>query len=817
MLLPQADWQALMIGLVQQKYQLILGAGASADATNLSGNRIMAGDALAEALVRDFGLPRPAVLNLRRVYAAAQGRRSTAGHELSTYMQHLYTHCQAPGWYRHLVTIPWKYIWTLNIDDVLENAYNSKFEGQARNILIPVSWTQPHRVPHPDEVIAIHLHGKAERARNPHELIFDISSYLMATTGAHRWHSIFADSYSDTPTIVLGARLNEEFDLNTVLERGRLEASDAPSIIVLKTLDEFDRNEYRRWGLIAVEATAEAFFEAVSHDWPKYVLQYAPNRAAAEEQISPKQLAFLHQWDRLDPPLARGPDLRHDFYAGHEPTYGDILEGLDSTRNGFSTLRKTVLRREQLQLVTCIYGPTFSGKTSLALRLCRSAAETGWTVYSFDPELRPDLDAIIWWITRSPKTVLYIEGVADFAADIGTLLRRCITDNLPVRVVAVERESRMREVRRSLRGETVYEWYVSPRLESPEVNRLLAVLQKNARLGIITGLPLEDQRKYFSSEHKGELFSSLSALEGGRGFYERILRRLLDVGTGDARTVTHLTAIVSSLGYGLPFGVAMSAVGISPAELDRILDTDNVSDIINVRRARLYPRHRVFGSYLIEHGFSREENFAATRALAFSLAPHVSRAAIAAKTLHYRLVRQILDWELLARWIGTDRLLEWYEVLQDRYDWNARYWEQRALAASHLGLHEPAMSWARRGIEEYRDAYALNTLATVILRRGIEPRLDRTDQMGFYSEAAALLEEARAIAHEDSEYPYVTFFTYTIDYAKTQKSRHWTIDDGLVRRWNDWWRSAQSATAFQDPSAQATLQGFQREWLLLAL
>src|SRR5689334_2761613 len=99
MLLPQADWQALMIGLVQQKYQLILGAGASADATNLSGNRIMAGDALAEALVRDFGLPRPAVLNLRRVYAAAQGRRSTAGHELSTYMQHLYTHCQAPGWY----------------------------------------------------------------------------------------------------------------------------------------------------------------------------------------------------------------------------------------------------------------------------------------------------------------------------------------------------------------------------------------------------------------------------------------------------------------------------------------------------------------------------------------------------------------------------------------------------------------------------------------------------------------------------------------------------------------------------------------------
>jgi hypothetical protein len=676
MLLPPADWEALMVGLVQQKYQLVLGAGASAEATNPQGMRVMAGPALTEALITDFELPRPKDPSLRRVYAAAEGRKSRAGLEPSTYLRAIYTGCKAPAWYRYLVAIPWRYIWTLNIDDVLEDAYQSSFVAQARNDLVSVSWTQNHRIPKPDEVIAIHLHGKADRAQNPDELIFDISSYLMATARRHRWHSIFADAYSDTPTIVLGAALREELDLQTVLERGRLTEREAPSIIVLKTLDEFDRNEYARWGLTAVQATAEEFLKDVADHWAEYALQYAPDAAEAAEQISPSQLAFLHQWDRLAPPLGRIIDPRHDFYAGHEPTYDDILAQLDFRREGFPALLSTFVQERSQQLAVCIYGPSFSGKTSLALRLCRSMAEEGWTVYSFDPELRPGLDAIIWWIRRSPKTVLYIEGIADFSTDIGTLIERCVTEGLLLRIIAVERDSRMREVRRSLQGDTVYEWRTSSRLNRNEIDRLIAVLKRRARLGVITGLPKRAQHAYFSSEHRSELFSSLSDLESGEGFLDRIHRRLVDVGTGDARTVVHLTAIVSSIGYGLPFGIAMSAAEISPTGLTRIIAEDSFADIVEVRRSRLYPRHRVFGSLLIEREFSREENFSATSSLARHLAPHISPAAIASKTLEYRLVRQILDWELLARWLGQEQLLQWYEEIQELYDWNARYWER---------------------------------------------------------------------------------------------------------------------------------------------
>ena len=71
----------------------------------------------------------------------------------------------------------------------------------------------------------------------------------MATTGTHRWHSIFADAYSDAPTIVIGAALQEDLDLHAVLERGRLTAREAPSIIVLKELNGLDADEYEALGL----------------------------------------------------------------------------------------------------------------------------------------------------------------------------------------------------------------------------------------------------------------------------------------------------------------------------------------------------------------------------------------------------------------------------------------------------------------------------------------------------------------------------------------------------------------------------------------
>ena len=107
MLLPEEDWDALMIGLSSNKSTSCnhLKSGSECRGNRARhGNRVMAGAALTEALIRDFNLPRPRDLSLRRVYAAAEGRMSLTGIDLSTYLQDLYTGCQAPAWAAHTLS-----------------------------------------------------------------------------------------------------------------------------------------------------------------------------------------------------------------------------------------------------------------------------------------------------------------------------------------------------------------------------------------------------------------------------------------------------------------------------------------------------------------------------------------------------------------------------------------------------------------------------------------------------------------------------------------------------------------------------------------
>jgi hypothetical protein len=90
-------------------------------------------------------------------------------------------------------------------------------------------------------------------------------------------------------------------------------------------------------------------------------------------------------------------------------------------------------------------------------------------------------------------------------------------------------------------------------------------------------------------------------------------------------------------------------------------------------------------------------------------------------------------------------------------------------------------------------------------------------QADLYLDAVSFLEEARIIAPEDSEYPFFTFFNYTIELARRQRSRGGSVDPRLIQRWNDWWYQAERSPVFQDPSERSRLQGFQRDWLRLSL
>ena len=107
-------------GLAQREYSLLLGAGASIGAKGGNGSPLPTGTGLRDKLVSEFkidvGNEAP---SLQQVYANLHRNQLEA---LTNYLLDWFTKCQ-PNWQHLLAEFSWQRIWTLNIDDVLEQAF----------------------------------------------------------------------------------------------------------------------------------------------------------------------------------------------------------------------------------------------------------------------------------------------------------------------------------------------------------------------------------------------------------------------------------------------------------------------------------------------------------------------------------------------------------------------------------------------------------------------------------------------------------------------------------------------------------------------
>ena len=816
MLLPSQQWDALMEGLVKGDYQVILGAGASRGAHNRYG-ALPDAKSLCDQLCSEFRLPAPPPdATLAEVYEMAARRSPEA---IGTFMKRRFIEAVAPSWYQDFVSIPWRYIWTLNVDDVLDDAYIRRFAECRRQRLVSRSWVDDHYVSRrpAEEVLAVYLHGKAERAEdNPGELVFDMRTYLNAVQQGHRWHKIFSDEYRNSPVIVLGARLQFEPDLHSALTAKIYKEGDAPSVLILPgELTDWQLEEYTSRGLIHIRATAERFLEEVRKDFNRYARKYQE----AEDLVGPLAHSFLQQWQEID----FTQEVKKDaFFEGHDPLAADIVANLDGRRDLADELLTLVRQAAEQEepIVLCLYGAPFSGKTTTSLRVLYEVnRDTGAKVYEFKGLARIDMQAAAQWVRKSPNTVLYLDGLADFREDISNLVERCRTLQVPVRVIAAERENRMHSVRSAIRSD-LQSALLPLRISRKEATEIVEIREVENRLGNLTGKSWPDRYDFIFREHKGELFAALSGIEeyAGQGFIQRVVTRYEALRKDERRLLFLVTCVSAALGYRLPVGLALSASSMSDVTFKNALEgDDDLAYILEYRGGRLMPRHRVFASHLLER-LDRKSKWEATQALARALSPHVSRPAIAQRTLEYRIVKELMDKDVLRGWLGSDQLDSWYEQLEsdDLFGWNARFWEQRALSASELGNHSRALHYAYKAYACRSDAYTMNTLATIKMRRAIdEVPLDYAGASNIYYEAIEILEECRKEAREDSEYPYITFFSYTLRYARALKSNGFDVEAGIRRHWDLWMSHSRNSEAFNYVNGFDQLNRYHRDWLQL--
>ena len=120
----QEDWEALLEGMVRRQYHLLVGAGINTDCISGDGKPIPNANVLANQLITDFGLKTGGEdVDLKRAYENIEDLRDQHGRNRIQYFKARFSNC-TPNWQGLIFNLGWRRIWTLNVDDVLENAFD---------------------------------------------------------------------------------------------------------------------------------------------------------------------------------------------------------------------------------------------------------------------------------------------------------------------------------------------------------------------------------------------------------------------------------------------------------------------------------------------------------------------------------------------------------------------------------------------------------------------------------------------------------------------------------------------------------------------
>jgi hypothetical protein len=346
---------------------LLLGSGFSVGAINKTGTPLPTSNELANNLYEHFYLKNPPkVKNDLNQYLEQIKTQKDNLMELCTilhdekrindrnrFLTNIFSGCQ-PGedpFQTEIINYPWKFIFTLNIDDLLENIY--KTNGQDCEL-----WDQETQGKTYDKktTLIMKLHGCVN---NPEAgFIFDNAEYnnFMSTQSAMLRK--FGDLFVSNDVIILGTEFRE-MDLNFILniyEQSSFDTSGfhyffiTPDIKNVSTKVKILNTENIHW----IKMDTKEFME-----YTKSISKQSNLRQFLKE----KGVQFLD--DLKD---VHDPNYTSQLYSGEESQYKDFFKHYDIQHPQSAGVVDSIVESKKNGIIS-IYGDSYVGKTCVSKRI----------------------------------------------------------------------------------------------------------------------------------------------------------------------------------------------------------------------------------------------------------------------------------------------------------------------------------------------------------------------------------------------------------------------------------------------------------------
>lgn len=485
---------ALKRAALNGDYNLLLGAGASHHSVGGSGEPLPVAADLAALLAETFNVALEDGDLLWRIYARVVDEVGEA--EVYAWLKARFWDVTPPGWMDVIARTPWAIVWTLNVDDTFERAYN-RVKSETSRPLSTVNWDDEFRLGR--DLSVVHLHGCVDHD-HPRKLVFSLSEYARTAATGAAWPTNFRDIYGISPFVVIGSRLRDEPDIEAIVSR-RAPVHAAPSFYVNPNISPATERDMRRWKLVPLRMTGHEFATI----WPSLTgmsLDEAPTR---QEEIA---LRVGRQFVELRTNISSKKQLiGHDFLGGDEPVWVDIQENryaeLDWIRQAFSDCMSLGTNVPAVSAIVYV-GRRLTGRSTGLLAIGRKLRSLSWRTFLFVGDERPDTDAILRFAADGKAVALLFDSVADIAEDVDSLLHDARLSDLSLVCVAVDNVDKVTNIIGRLEEAYLVHRRIGTinfRLSNTDGGRLVDKLESVGRLGILRNCQISDECATFEDEN----------------------------------------------------------------------------------------------------------------------------------------------------------------------------------------------------------------------------------------------------------------------------------------------------------------------------
>lgn len=453
------------------------------------------------------------------------------------------------------------------------------------------------------------------------------------------------------------------------------------------------------------------------------------------------QIEFFSSFELVRPATPNPVAETSPFFYGKAPRWSDLESSIDlpnaDERRVGATVRNFLENRDSKVRFFTVLAESGSGKTTVLRRVAYDLAKEGRIVLSLTGKLALDPDNTRKGLAALTRpALLVIDNVADHASSVLTALHG-LNVRHPLAILCADRDYRRDHIFRVL-GDFPSEEFS---LSAWTALQYEDFIERFRRAGLVGTPDAVRVPKKFADMLVGDpvAIAGCRVLNNFKPL-DVIVHSLWKDSTPEARS-SYALAALSEFCYsgGIAYPIlerAQHNVGLRdqlslavPLPLAYSEDGDFV-----------LPLHPAVGERLL-HYLSREKRSLLANlfsSLSLALAPYVNRQTIIDRTPEARLAGRLFNAERVVRPLLRERAADFYLALQPSWQWNSRYWEQRAILTQDENI-DHAVQYARHAVAIEEHPFPKTTLASLLVRK---MELSRAADDSLFSEVYSLLETA---------------------------------------------------------------------------